>query len=110
MRLWFNVNLTDILSNGYNGNSYHIGCGFVVLAIGIVIAVAGCFIDIVKPFKKDLHVDAKYLSNSLNQSLTSKMYYYRDNCKNSCDYCSNDRKEFFSGYYKYDTNNDTCDE
>lgn len=26
------------------------------------------------------------------------------------DYCSNDRKEFFSGYYKYDTNNDTCDE
>ena len=74
---YVNVNLTDILSNGYNGNSYHIGCGFVVLAIGIVIAVAGCFIDIVKPFKKDLHVDAKYLSNSLNQSLTSKMYYYR---------------------------------
>ena len=37
----------------------------------------GAFIDIVKPFKKDLHVDAKYLSNSLNQSLTSKMYYYR---------------------------------
>ena len=72
-----NVNLPDILSNGYNGNSYHIGCGFVVLAIGIVIAVAGCFIDIVKPFKKDLHVDAKYLSNSLNQSLTNKMYYYR---------------------------------
>ena len=74
---YVNVNLTDILSNGYNGNSYHIGCGFVVLAIGIVIAVAGCFIDIVKPFKKDLHVDAKYLSNSLNQSLTNKMYYYR---------------------------------
>ena len=74
---YVNVNLPDILSNGYNGNSYHIGCGFVVLAIGIVIAVAGCFIDIVKPFKKDLHVDAKYLSNSLNQSLTNKMYYYR---------------------------------
>ena len=46
------VNLPDILSNGYNGNSYHIGCGFVVLAIGIVIAVAGCFIDIVKPFQE----------------------------------------------------------
>ena len=74
---YVNVNLTDILSNGYNGNSYHIGCGFIVLAIGIVIAVAGCFIDIVKPFKKDLHVDAKYLSNALNQILTNKMCYYR---------------------------------
>ena len=31
---YVNVNLPDILSNGYNGNSYHIGCGFVVLAIG----------------------------------------------------------------------------
>lgn len=69
--------LTDLLSNGYNGNSYHIGCGLIVLAIGVVIAIAGCFIDVVKPFKKDLHVDAKYLSNSLNQSLSNKIYYYR---------------------------------
>lgn len=69
--------LTDLLSNGYNGNPYHIGCGFIILAIGVVIAVAGCFIDIMKPFKKDLHVDSKYLSNSLNQSLSSKLYYYR---------------------------------
>lgn len=69
--------LTDFLSNGYNGNSYHIGCGLIVLAIGVVIAIAGCFIDVVKPFKKDLHVDTKYLSNSLNQSLSNKIYYYR---------------------------------
>ena len=69
--------LTDLLSNGYNGNSYHIGCGLIVLAIGVVIAIAGCFIDIMKPFKKDLHVDTKYLSNSLNQSLSNKIYYYR---------------------------------
>ena len=69
--------LTDLLSNGYNGNSYHIGCGLIVLVIGVVIAIAGCFIDVVKPFKKDLHVDAKYLSNSLNQSLSNKIYYYR---------------------------------
>ena len=69
--------LTDLLSNGYNGNSYHIGCGLIVLAIGVVIAIAGCFIDVVKPFKKDLHVDTKYLSNSLNQSLYNKIYYYR---------------------------------
>lgn len=69
--------LTDLLSNGYNGNSYHIGCGLIVLAIGVVVAVAGCFIDVMKPFKKDLHVDSKYLSNSLNQSLANKIYYYR---------------------------------
>ena len=69
--------LTDLLSNGYNGNSYHIGCGLIVLAIGVVIAIAGCFIDIMKPFKKDLHVDTEYLSNSLNQSLSNKIYYYR---------------------------------
>ena len=69
--------LTDLLSNGYNGNSYHIGCGLIVLAIGVVIAIAGCFIDVMKPFKKDLHVDTKYLSNSLNQSLSNKIYYYR---------------------------------
>ncbi len=69
--------LTDLLSNGYNGNSYHIGCGLIVLVIGVVIAIAGCFIDVVKPFKKDLHVDTKYLSNSLNQSLSNKIYYYR---------------------------------
>ena len=69
--------LTDLLSNGYNGNSYHIGCGLIILVIGVVIAIAGCFIDVVKPFKKDLHVDTKYLSNSLNQSLSNKIYYYR---------------------------------
>ena len=67
--------LTDLLS--YNGNSYHIGCGLIVLVIGVVIAIAGCFIDVMKPFKKDLHVDTKYLSNSLNQSLSNKIYYYR---------------------------------
>ena len=69
--------LTDLLSNSYNGNSYHIGCGLIVLVIGVVIAIAGCFIDVMKPFKKDLHVDTKYLSNSLNQSLSNKIYYYR---------------------------------
>ena len=69
--------LTDLLSNGYNGNSYHIGCGLIVLVIGVVIAIAGCFIDVMKPSKKDLHVDTKYLSNSLNQSLSNKIYYYR---------------------------------
>ena len=69
--------LTDLLSNGYEGSSYSVGCGVYVVIIGLILGIAGCFIDIVKPFKKDLHVDAKYLSNSLNQSLTSKMYYYR---------------------------------
>ena len=70
-------NLMDLLSSGYKGNSYHIGCGVIVFAIGVIIAVIGCFIDIMKPFKKELNVDAKYLSNSINQSLSSKIYYHR---------------------------------
>ena len=53
------------------------GCGVIVFAIGVIIAVIGCFIDIMKPFKKELNVDAKYLSNSINQSLSSKIYYHR---------------------------------
>ncbi|MDD6332984.1 MAG: ABC transporter permease subunit [Clostridia bacterium] len=70
-------NLMDLLSNGYKGNSYHIGCGVIVFAVGVIIAIIGCFIDVMKPFKKELNVDAKYLSNSINQSLSSKIYYHR---------------------------------
>lgn len=69
--------LTDLLSNGYNGNDYSIGIGVYVVIIGLIIAIAGCFIDILKYFKKDLGVDTKYLSNSLNQSVWQKVYFHR---------------------------------
>lgn len=69
--------LTDLLSNGYQGDTYTVGIGVYVFAIGIILAIAGCFIDVMKYFKKDLGVDAKYLSNSLNQSVWTKVYYYR---------------------------------
>ncbi|MGN0316361.1 MAG: ABC transporter permease subunit [Lachnospira sp.] len=90
-----NVKLTDLLNNGYTASkettsvidhstsvitetaNYSVGIGLFVIAIGLVFVVAGSFIDIMKYFKKDLGVDAKYLSNSINQSISQKIYYYR---------------------------------
>lgn len=69
--------LTDLLSNGFEGSTYTVGAGVYVFAIGIILAIVGCFIDVMKYFKKDLGVDSKYLSNSLNQSVWTKIYYYR---------------------------------
>ena len=69
--------LTDLLSNGYEGESFVIGCGTYILAIGIIIAIVGVFIDVMKYFKKDNGVDAKYLSNSINKSVLTKIFYYK---------------------------------
>ncbi len=71
------VELMDLLQNGSGEDSYAIGFGVFVVIIGLIIAIVGCFIDIMKYFKKDLGVDAKYLTNSINQSVWSKMWYYR---------------------------------
>ena len=65
--------LTDLLGK----EEYAIGFGVFVVVIGVAIAIIGCFIDIMKYFKKDLGVDTRFLSNSLNQSIWSKLYYYR---------------------------------
>lgn len=70
-------NISDLLSNGYGGNTYSIGSGVYVIILGLIVAIIGVFWDVVKLFKKDLGVDSKYLSNSLNQSITQKMFYYR---------------------------------
>jgi len=69
--------LMNVLNNGYGDNTYHIGCGTYIMIIGLIVAIVGVFFDVLKYFKKDLGVDAKYLSNSLNQSLGLKLYYYR---------------------------------
>lgn len=69
--------LTDLLSNGYEGSSYAIGMGVFIVAIGLILGIAGCFIDIMKYFKKDLNVDAKYLTNSINKNIWAKIYYHR---------------------------------
>ena len=70
-------NISDLLSNGYNGNSYSVGSGVYVIIIGLIVAIVGVFWDVVKIFKKDLGVDTKYLSNTLNQNIGQKMFYYR---------------------------------
>ena len=69
--------LTDLLSNGNGEDKFVVGCGLFVIIIGIAIAIAGCFIDIMKYFKKDLAVDKRFLSNSINRSISTKIYYHR---------------------------------
>ncbi len=69
--------LTELLANGNDGESFVIGCGVFVVAIGIIMAIAGVFIDIMKYFKKDNGVDARYLSNSINKSIWTKIFYYK---------------------------------
>ena len=69
--------LTDLLSNGNGEDKFVVGCGLFVIIIGIVIAIIGCFIDIMKYFKKDLAVDKRFLSNSINRSIWTKIYYHR---------------------------------
>lgn len=69
--------LTDLLSNGYDGSSYAIGMGVFVVAIGLILGIAGCFIDILKYFKKDVTVDTKYMTNSINKNIWAKIYYHR---------------------------------
>ena len=69
--------LTDLLSNGYEGSSYSVGCGVYVVIIGLILGIAGCFIDIMKYFKKDINVDSKYMTNSINRKVWSKIYYHR---------------------------------
>lgn len=69
--------LTTLLSSGDGDNSYAIGCGLIIVIIGLILAIAGAFIDIMKYFKKERGVDTKYLSNSINKSIWTKIYYYR---------------------------------
>ncbi len=69
--------LTDLLSNGANGESYKIGLSVFFVVIGLILAIAGCFFDILKYFKKESTVDAKYLTNSINKNIWAKIYYYR---------------------------------
>ena len=73
----YTITFQILLSNGYNGNSYSVGSGVYVIIIGLIVAIVGVFWDVVKIFKKDLGVDTKYLSNTLNQNIGQKMFYYR---------------------------------
>lgn len=57
-------------------SEHTIGLGIYVLIVGVVIAIVGCFIDIMKYFKKEIKVDAKYMSNTLNKNTWVKMKNY----------------------------------
>ncbi len=71
------VSLTDLLSNGSGTDTYTLGLGFYVLVIGMILAVAGCFFDVLKYFKKESKVDKRFLSNSINKSVWTKIRYYK---------------------------------
>lgn len=71
------VNLLDILSNGADGYTYKIGFGTFVVIIGLIIGVVGLFIDVMAYFKKDLGVDTRYLTNTINKKTWTKIVYYR---------------------------------
>ena len=67
--------LMDLIQNQDGKNV--IGIGVWVIIIGIIIGIAGCFFDIMKNFKKEIKVDAQYMSNSMNQNVWAKIYTYR---------------------------------
>ncbi len=69
--------LPDLLSNGLNGDHVSIGVGTILVVVGLVLAVCGCFIDVVAKFKKKGNVDTKYLTNKLNKNIWAEVYYYR---------------------------------
>ncbi len=74
---WKVVSLTDLLSNGSGDDTYAIGMGTFIVIIGLIIAIAGVFIDIMKFFKKDLGVDSRFLSNSINKSIWTKIWFHK---------------------------------
>ena len=45
-------NISDLLSNGYGGNTYSIGSGLYITILGLIIAMVGVFWDIVKLFRE----------------------------------------------------------
>lgn len=65
--------IMDLLGDG----EHSLGMGVIIVIIGLIIAIAGVFVDIMKYFKKDLGVDSALMANSLNKSILSKMWYYR---------------------------------
>jgi len=67
-------NLTDLLSDH---QAYAIGLGVYVIIIGLIIAIVGCFFDVAKYFKKEIKVDPKYMSNSMNKNIWAKIKNYR---------------------------------
>lgn len=75
---WELISLLDRLQNGNaNGDSFAIGIGTYLVAIGLILAIIGVFIDVLRYFKKESGVDARFLSNSINKSIWTKIWYHR---------------------------------
>jgi putative aldouronate transport system permease protein len=59
----------------YTDPVYKIGIGTYVVIFGLVLAIAGCFVDILKYFIKKPNYDTRYMTNS--RSFTQRVYIYR---------------------------------
>lgn len=70
----FGVTMMD-LSSYLADPVYKIGMGTYVVIFGLVLSIAGCFIDIMKYFNKKPNYDTRYMTNT--RSVTSRMYTYR---------------------------------
>lgn len=66
-------NLMDLMADG----NHAVGLGVYFIAIGTILAIAGCFVDVIRYFKKDINVDSRYLSNTMNKNVWAKVYTYR---------------------------------
>ena len=65
------------LSTYLSSPEYKIGCGVYVVIIGLVIAVLGCFFDILK-YRKTVQYDTRYMTNnkySWSRILNHKWFY-----------------------------------
>lgn len=63
------------MKGAYSGPEYVIGMGTFIVIFGLILAVVGCFIDIMKYFVKKPNFDTRYMTNS--RSLSLRLYTYR---------------------------------
>ncbi|MGN0160784.1 MAG: ABC transporter permease subunit [Lachnospiraceae bacterium] len=65
------------LSSFLSDPVYKVGCGTYVVIVGLIIAVAGCFFDVLK-YRKTIQYDTRYLTNSKSvgaRILNHKWFY-----------------------------------
>ncbi|MCR5216450.1 MAG: ABC transporter permease subunit [Lachnospiraceae bacterium] len=70
----FGITFSQLTSFMNEDPVYTVGLGTYVVVLGLIIAVVGCFFDILK-FRKTVEYDTRYMTN--NKSTWSKMVYHK---------------------------------
>lgn len=63
------------MMGAYSGSEYGIGMGVFIVIFGLILAIVGCFVDIMKFIVKKPNFDTRYMTNS--RSLSLRLYTYR---------------------------------